>query len=390
MEAAPMAPPPVVEPALTAPPAPTLPPASTAIAPSQPPLKIETPNKSTIKFGLLLQPQYQAASSATALNSYSQNLYIRRARILVGGTLFGVIDYFFDTDYPNLFLPNVNTAPAGTMPEVLAKNTPGMNIQDAFATYKPLGDMLKVDVGYMLPPLSHNAIQGATTLYSWDYFAYTFQSGALFGSSASPVGRDTGVELRGLLVNGHIEYRAGLFQGLRNQATATDVGQKNFFRFAGRVQVNLLDPEPGFFYAGTYLGAKKILSIGGSVDVQDAFKSFDGDAFLDMPMGPGVLTAQVDVAHWDGGTFIPALVKQTAFMSEVGFNFAGALVSPIFQYQQLWTTPSADNTYRVGGGLAFWPFGHNSNLKAFYTYIHPDNEVRAANQINVQWQVFFF
>ena len=64
-----------------------------------------------------------------------------------------------------------------------AKNTPGMNIQDAFATAKPFGDVFKVDAGYMLPPLAHNAIQGAGTLYSWDYFANSFRSTAntLFG-----------------------------------------------------------------------------------------------------------------------------------------------------------------------------------------------------------------
>ena len=63
-----------------------------------------------------------------------------------------------------------------------------MNIQDAFATAKPFGDVFKIDAGYMLPPLSHNAIQGAGTLYSWDYFANSFRSTAnmLLGSSASP------------------------------------------------------------------------------------------------------------------------------------------------------------------------------------------------------------
>ena len=35
----------------------------------------------------------------------------------------------------------------------------------------------------------------------------------------------------------------------------------------------------------------------------------------------GIATAQVNVAHWDGGTFIPALAKQTAVMAEAGYNF---------------------------------------------------------------------
>src|SRR5205807_277870 len=118
------------------------------------------------------------------------------------------------------------------------------------------------------------------SLLSWDYFAYTFQHNAVFGSAASPVGRDAGAELRGLLMDGHIEYRAGLFQGRRNvqipppaaagapAVTVDRVGSRNSFRVTGRLQLNLLDPETGFFYGGTYLGAKKILSVGGSYDYQ--------------------------------------------------------------------------------------------------------------------------
>jgi hypothetical protein len=275
-----------------------------------------------------------------------------------------------------------------------------MNIQDAFITYKPFGndkalaDVVKIDMGYMLPPLAHNAIQGATTLYSWDYFANTFLSTSaptnFFGSSANPVGRDLGVEARGLLVGGRIEYRAGLFQGLRIAQTAADVGSRNFFRFAARLQINLLDPETGFFYAGTYLGSKKILSLGASVDIQDAYKYFAGDAFVDLPLGPGVFTAQVNFAYWNGGTWFPLLVKQSALMGEVGYSIAAAHIAPIFRAEQLWVDGAAPNTTRLGGGIAFWPFGHNSNLKAFYTRIDAQNAMKAINQFNLQWQLYFF
>jgi hypothetical protein len=377
-------PPPAV---MTMPPPP--PPPAAAPKLPQPPLKIDTPNGSTIKFGLLLQPQYEAAGS-TGVDKYAQNLYIRRTRVLIGGSLFGVVDYFFDTDFPNLFkaVPVAGVmGAAGTS----VKATPGMNIQDAFATYKPMGDMLKVDVGYMLPPMSHNAIQGAATLYGWDYYAYTFLHTNSFGSSApGPVGRDMGVQLRGLLVGGHLEYRVGLFQGLRNGATATEQGSRNFFRAMARVQINLLDAEPGFFYAGTYFGAKKIASIGGSYDFQDKYKYFSVDGILDLPAGPGVVTAQVNLAHWDGGTFIPALVKQTAIMGEAGYNIAAVQLSPIVRVEHLSGDSPILTQNRYAVGVAFWPFNHNTNLKAFYTRISTDTAPHGANQFNLQWQVYFF
>lgn len=384
-----VAPPPPVPPAAV--PMPATVGATTAIAPSQSPFKIETPNGSSIKLGLLLQPQFQMSSS-TAVDGHSYNLYLRRTRVLLGGTLFGAIEYFVETDSPNLLIAS-STGP---------KSTPGVNIQDAFATAKPFGDVFKVDVGYMLPPLAHNAVQGAGTLLGWDYFANSFLTSAapFFGAAATTVGRDTGVQLRGLVLDGHLEYRAGLFQGIRNPPAedpntmmATTVPARNFFRFAARVQVNLLDPETGFFYAGTYLGAKRILSVGGSIDIQDSYRYYAGDVFADLPAGPGVFTGQVNVAFWNG-TYVTTPPKATAIMAEVGYNFAGLRVSPIARFEDRLisstaATPSSHiETY--GGGLGWWPYGHASNLKLFFMQTRESVEAHAANQVNLQWQVYFF
>jgi hypothetical protein len=392
------APAPMAEPAA----APMAPPPP-APAPAWPPsvsFKSEASTGNTIKIGLLVQPQFQMLGSNT-LDGDAYNLYIRRTRLLVAGTLFGQFEYFFDTDYPNLFLAT-SEAPTAAANATTTKATPGMNIQDAFITWKPMGDMIKVDAGYMLPPMAHNAVQGAGTLYSWDYFAFSFLSTAntLLGSTASPVGRDAGVQFRGLWLDGHIDLRLGLFQGLRATDqpaamgdTATTVGSNNFFRATGRLQINLLDPEPGFFYAGTYLGKKKILSLGITGDTQKSYHYYGGDVFADLPLGPGIFTAQVDVVHMTGGTFI-ALAKQTALMSEIGYNFEGFNISPIFRFEQLWGGTSSGGTTsvnqtRAGGGLAFWPYGHNTNLKAFYMHDAVAGSPHAANQINVQWQLYF-
>jgi hypothetical protein len=207
------------------------------------PMKIELPD-ATIKFGFLLQPQYEVVGNAT-LSGASHNIFIRRTRILVGATLFKNFEFFFDTDFPNLFRAANNTAG-----EANTKATPGMNVQDAFATAKALGNALMIDLGYMLPPLGHNAVQGATSLYSWDYFCNSFRHSNVFASSADPVGRDAGVQLRGLVLNDILEYRVGMFQGKRGDVSATQVAGRNMFRVAGRLQINLLDAETSFFYAG--------------------------------------------------------------------------------------------------------------------------------------------
>ena len=349
------------------------------------PLKIEIPN-ATIKFGFLLQPQFEAVGSP-ALNKGTYNLFLRRTRIIVGATLYKNFEFFLDTDYPNIGRAAVNTAG-----EANNKTTPGMNIQDAFGTVKAIDDALKIDMGYMLPPGAHNALQGAGTLYSWDYFTNSFRHSDVFSGGISPVGRDAGVQLRGLLLDNHIEYRIGMFQGKREDVSATDVSGRNMFRVAGRVQINILDAETGFFYAGSYLGKKKVLSLGAAYDFQDHYHHSSGDVILDMPLGPGVITAQADLGHWNGGSWVN-LPRQSAFMSELGYLIDAVNISPIFRFEKRWVdyqTAAVPDETRVGGGLAFWPYGHNINVKAFYNRIMPTPSVHDYNQFNVQMQFYAF
>jgi hypothetical protein len=403
-EAAPPAPPPEVAPPPSfAPPPPP--------APSAPSFKVEAANGSSIKIGLLAQPQFESLGSRTE-NSTANNLFLRRTRVLIGGSLLKSFDYFFDTDFPNLG-KGVDGTATNAMTMVTtgtnAKNTTGLNIQDIMLTYKPLAydkglvDMVKLDVGYMLPPLAHNALQSAATLLGWDYFAYSFQHSNAFGATG-PVGRDAGVQLRGLLFGGHAEYRVGMFQGRRNvpivpmgAAEPTDVGGRNFFRVAGRVQVNLLDPETGFFYGGTYLGAKRILSLGASFDVQGTYKYFAFDGIVDMPLGPGVVSAQVNFAQWNWSNDLTLidLAKQRAIMAEGGYIIGDINLAPVVRFEQLtFADPSAaarSNETRYGGGLALFAFGHNSNLKAFFMKVHPTfMGLHDYNQAVVQWQLFFY
>lgn len=380
-----------------------------ALPPSPPPkpagasqLKIETPNGNSIRFGLLVQPAYQVAGS-TILNGYSENFFIRRTRILIGGSVMGAFDYFFDTDFPNIGL--ANNVPAAMMggANSTTKATPGMNIQDIFVTWKPLGDVFKVDVGYMLPPLSHNAVQGATTLFGWDYFSTSFLhngTAAPFGfgqTATNPVGRDTGLQLRGLVLGGMLEYRVGAFQGFRNEQT-TDLGSSNVPRFVGRLQLNLMDAEPGFFYAGTYLGKKKIVSLGVSYDYQkspvsgstftNSYHTVSADGFLDLPVGPGVLTAQVDYTNWHGGTIIPAGLPKNSIAAEAGFTIGEIKLSPIVRYERLWGDVLTNQRY--AGGVAFWPYEHSVNVKLFYSRIQVENAAHGANQVNAQLQLYYF
>ena len=197
-------PPPVVEAPMAPPPAPPPPAAEAYVPPAQPAFKIETPNKSTLKVGLLLQPQFQASqprfgAPAAPLDGFGYNLYIRRTRILLGGSLFGgVLEYFLDTDFPTCFWRQ-NTTDAMGMVTGATKNTPGMNIQDAFITYKPMGDLVQDRRRLHAAAARAQRRAGRDHALRVGLLRYTFRSGNLFSSSGNPIGRDAGLQLRGLV-----------------------------------------------------------------------------------------------------------------------------------------------------------------------------------------------
>jgi len=418
-------PPPAVE--VPPPPAelpPPPPPAPMAIAALSPPpaaapaqLKLDLPNGTNIRFGVLLQPQFQVLGFNNR-DGYSTDFFIHRTRLLVGGSIMGAFDYFLDTEFANI---GIATATAGTDAMMAAtsnarKTIPGMNLLDVFVTWKSLGDQFKVDVGYMLPPLGHNAVQGAGTLFGLDYNAYSFSlhnapfsqnpaataanpaaAGIVPGTAST--GRDVGVQLRGLVVGGMLEYRVGAFQGIRTAATADDALSSNMPRIAARLQLNLMDAEPGFFYSGTYLGKKKIVSIGAAFDYQkaltsssfdDAYHMFALDGFVDLPLPGGVLTIQENFMGWHGGMLLPGLPKWTDTI-EAGYTFLDVKISPIVRYERAWGGMGYVTQQRFSGGLAFWPFGHNANLKVFYSRLNVDSPtLRGVNQVNAQLQLYFF
>jgi len=397
---APATPPPAAaEPAPAAAPAPTDVPAPTAFES----FKIENKNGSaTLKVGLLLQPQFETiSSSSAAYEGSSNNLFVRRTRLLVGGTLFKSFEYFFETDSPNLFKGSID--PTADAAATSQKVNSGIFVQDAFGTWKAFDDMVKFDIGYMLVPGAHNALQGAGTLLGLDYFSNSFVHSAFFNAGGiNPAGRDAGIEVRGLLLDNHIEYRAGLFQGLRKPGSAPpampagakgEVPSQNMFRFAGRLQINILDAETGFFYGGTYLGKKKILSVGGALDLQDEYKHWAVDAFADLPAGPGTVTAQVNYSKWNGGNFIPGATKGAALMAEAGYRFDAIPIAPIVKFENLNYTSSDQDSTRFGGGLAYFPFGHAINVKAFFTNIKEKpatGDSHSYNQFQLQTQLYFY
>jgi hypothetical protein len=329
---------------------------------------------SSIKFGIL--GQFQAESLTTADGEHtSKDMYLRRFRIVFGGQLMENLTFFADTEQPNI--GKVGNSATGDKTGL--KDSVFMS--DAFATYS-FGNELKIDVGMMLLPLSHHAVQGATSLLGIDYGPYTF---IYSDPTGSRLGRDYGFEARGYLANNHFEYRLGMFQGVRG------VNSTNPERVTARVVYYPFQAETGYFYAGSYLGEKKVLGIGLSADKQSDYKSYGADIFFDYPLAnKDVITAQVDYTHFDGGDFITTLPKQDVIFGEAAYYFAETKLAPFVQVNyENFDRETLNDLHFMQAGIAYYINGQTLNVKLGVGRKGGHN-VKDQTQVLLRAQVFVF
>ena len=329
-----------------------------------------------VRFGALLQSWADSNQDATT-KKYIENLYIRRMRFIVGGTLTPNISFFFQTDNPNLGKYTSAAAPKnlGT----------GFITQDAYLEWKPAGSSaFMLDAGLMLPPLCRDCLGSAGALLSMDYNSWSFLSSA---PTQSIVGRDTGFQAKGYLAGGHFEYRGAILQGFRN------AGSRNGFRLTGRGQYNVWDTETGYVYPELYFGNKRILAIGAGIDHQQKYNTITADGQLSLPVAKtGAFNGLLTLYSIDGKETFTALPKQRDIALQLGYYLVGAKTMPFLRWENQNFSASANNgrdNNRLQLGLGWYPNGNNFNIKVAGTRVDP----RAGNKTNeftVQLQFFYY
>ena len=122
--------------------------------------------------------------------------------------------------------------------------------------------------------------------------------------------RDTGVAVWGNVADGKAQYRLMFSDGREGNEVV-----KKSPRVTARVHLSLLDPEYDYGYRGTYLGTRKVLTIGAAYDYQQkvAYRNFIGkddpvdykgwtaDIFYEQPTAAGTITASAAVIRLDSG-----------------------------------------------------------------------------------------
>ncbi len=240
---------------------------------------------SSIKFTYAFQlyGQWRDTGSGPDGTAETTDIFFRRNRLMMSGQLTDVYGFYSAVQFmgdERIFPESVSATPQ--------KN---FDIIDTFlvADYT---DAFRIRAGLTKDPLIREDNENCFVPLSVDrsLFVYT---------DLPRLNRDFGVVIWGNLADALFQYRVAAMKG--NDA-ATD--PKSSLRYTARVHVSLLDPEYSLVYNGTYLGKKKVLTIGagyqyepdavfGNVAAQDMTKNYQAytyDVFFEYPTPAGTFT----------------------------------------------------------------------------------------------------
>jgi hypothetical protein len=283
------------------------------------------------------------------------DFYLKRVRLLFGGQIAPKVKFFIGT-------LNGNMGIDGDM-------SPRTLIADAWVEYD-VADYLKINAGLLKLPFSRHMQQTGGKLHGLDFHdSFLKRDGVAIGH------RDMGIMARGLLADNQIDYRLAVLDGKEyapGDTSATPpvpvTNKDDMPRIVGRIGYNVFDPEPDYFWAGTYLGKKKVLSFGASFDIQsgvggdkgdELYYAFAFDAFADIPMEENGIVGTLNVYYYGPGGIIP---KGYGLWGDFGYRIKK--IEPLVALE--WYEPEEGDVGKrqaVLGGLNWWMHGHNVNIK---------------------------
>lgn len=216
------------------------------------------------------------------------NFNFRRNRLALMGKYGDMMSLYVQTEY---------TEDANVTPLAVADTDQGSQFQllDAVVRFK-FDDAFRVNVGKFKYNLSRENLEACEAPLTLDR--------SLFIRAPYTTTRDMGVAVWGNLVNDMFQYRLDVMEGRKAVSGATAPASN--FRYSARAHVTLLDPENDYGYKGTYLGKKKVATIGAAYqyepdvaygdtvarsDKKD-YKAWTVDGFVEYPVaGVGTFTA---------------------------------------------------------------------------------------------------
>ena len=327
----------------------------------------------TFKFGFQGQLWADCTQDPTGAQGYQQNIYLRRARIIMGGDIGKDLSFFVETDDPKL----------GLTPKNL---TSGLLLQDALLEWRPSA-VFQLVGGLFIVPFLRNGLQSTLTYITLDVSAISTITNGATQSSAL---RDTGFEAKGFFLKDHLLYRLGEFAGAR------DVNGHNPARTAGYVQYDFFTAEKGYLFNGTTLGMQRVLAVDAGVDRQGTYRGVSANIAAALPLNGGdEIAGQFQYVHYDGRTRFPAVSDQNDYLLEAGYYSRRLKTQPFLKFDDQSFVSSADaskDVYRFGAGLNRYLHGQKLKWTLQYLRTSPQNTVslKASSELTIQLQLSYY
>lgn len=342
----------------------------------------------TVGAGLRLSYNAREGANQSGNGGTQQDFKVDSARLYVNGQGHKRIGFEFNTDLNGTQGFDYEGGPFGS------QNTGEMRVLDAILKFQ-LTDHIHLWTGRMLPPSDRSNLSGPFYANVWNF------PFAQFGYPNIFQGRDDGAALWGEYGGGVFKWQAGLFEG---ESTGSGVvhGHPNTdnLMFSGRVVLNLLDPEPGYYNSSTYYGAKDILAIGATVmHRSDAHNNIAATDFVDYTgwsidglfetklSNDGVVTFEAAYHNFDDNDGLPRVTLPPSGGNRQGesyFLLSSYLfpkkwcllgVPGQFQVAGRYQNYDRDSIAGLGGGIDeqidsqinYIMFGHNARISAVWS-----------------------
>lgn len=262
------------------------------------------------------------------VNDFSLN----SARIYLSGKVTDQISFMFNTEY----------------------NGSSVDVIDAAAQFST-GDTFNVWAGRFLPPSDRSNLYGPYYASNWG----VYQDGVQDGYPFITTGRADGLMYWGQF--GMAKISAGAFD------VPSTLGNSDLL-YAGRVQLDLWDPEGGYYLNGTYYGAKDLLAFGVAAQTADGDNAYSADLLLEKKLGGGgVITLEAEYAKYDGLGGYGIAGESDGYYGLVAYLFPQVVGVGKFQLLAKYGT----STQEVAGGDVDW-----DTLELNVNYIIKDQNAR--------------
>ncbi len=294
----------------------------------------------------------------TSMADRGKDFRVESVRLYTSGKIHENIDFVFNTD-------------AATDNDANAQNDiESLVVLDAIVQFH-FSDMFNVWVGRHLPPSDRSNLSGPFFINAWNFPVVSF-------FPAKIAGRDDGISVWGQRDGGKFKYQVGFYEGQENGTTADDS-----VLAAGRVVLNLWDPEPGYYNASTYYGAKDILAFGltfqsqadftGTSPNTGDFSAFNIDGLWEKKLANGAV-GTVEGAYYSYGYDNVGTGDQTGYFILGSYLLAERTglgrLQPLIRYQFLETdglggNPSTEREV-LDIGVNYIIDGHNARIAFNY------------------------